>query len=391
MLLGAIWLVAVIAVWRWNITQPAMKVGQTISISMRVMDWPDSKYGKQIIRYGNWTIALPAGTTAKPGNLVRIVGKVGKKVIRGNNINYVLIASDFKILQENNFRHLCLKLIQKWLPGAEGVLVGGILLGGSLGMSEKTELAFRNVGLTHVVAASGYNVAVVAGWVMAVGWRLFGRKKAIPFVLFSIVLYMVLAGGSAAVVRAGLMAGAALVALCLGRPTDGGWWLAAVAGLMIIAKPGWATDIGFQLSVAAMAGLVWVEPKLKWGWAAMRTTIAAQITTLPLILHYFGNLSFVAPVANGLLLWMVPPMMQVSAIALGAGLVWEPAGRVLMLAVWPLAKLMTESVRWIGSQPWAATTIKPLGWGWAGLYYLTIILIFNFKYLIIKSAKKKKK
>lgn len=383
-MLGVVFAIAGIRWSIWNKTQPVYKIGQTVTITMRLSQWPQESWSGKKISMKNWQIYLPKTDIARLvdyGQIVKVVGRISKKVIRGSNTQYVMIASDINILQEKGLRQKCLQMLRKWLPGDLGVLAAGILLGGSEGMSDAGKNAFKNVGMTHVVAASGYNVGVVAGWVMAIGWRVFGRRKAIPFVLLSIMLYIVLAGGSAAVVRAGLMAMATLTALSLGRPTDAGWWLALVGGGMLAIQPEWWGDVGFQLSVAAMAGLIWIEPRLVGKWQDMRTTIAAQITTTPIILHYFGNLSVAAPLMNGLLLWTVPPIMQISAIALAAGLVWEPAGRLISLTSWPLLWLLSEGTRWVGGQSWAAITVKPLDWWWLAVYYLALILIINLKRL----------
>ena len=61
--------------------------------------------------------------------------------------------------------------MEKWLLGDEGGLAVGILWGGGEGLSENGSENFRKAGLTHSIVASGYNVSVVAGWVMAVGVR----------------------------------------------------------------------------------------------------------------------------------------------------------------------------------------------------------------------------
>jgi competence protein ComEC len=107
------------------------------------------------------------------------------------------------------------KNLIRWLPGDTGPLASGILLGGNEGLSYEAKLAFRRTVLMHVTAASGYNVVVIAGWAMAAGKLLLGRRKAIIFGIVSVILYMYLAGLSSAVIKAGIMAILSLTAVFL--------------------------------------------------------------------------------------------------------------------------------------------------------------------------------
>jgi competence protein ComEC len=281
------------------------------------------------------------------------------------------------------------KELMNWLPGDSGPLASGILLGGNEGLSYSAKAAFRQAGLLHVTAASGYNVAVVAGWAMAVGTRVWGRRRAIGMGFACTVLYMYLAGMSAAVIRAGVMALLTLTAAFLGRRADAGWTLVTACGLMLAIKPDWISDIGFQLSVAATAGLVFINTSPGAGVISdFKTTVTAQITTIPLILHHFGNLSMISPVINCLTLWTIPVIMQVTAMAVAIGWLWDPAGWLLSLTVWPLLKYMLVIVDWGATWPGANLQAGKIGWGWVGLYYMTVIIIYRLlKYKIYFNQK----
>jgi len=172
------------------------------------------------------------------------------------------------------------------------------------------------------------------------------------------------------------MAVLTLLASFLGRKADAGWTLILTSGLMLCVNPGWIADIGFQLSVAATAGLVWINTVPgKSLLSDFKTTVVAQITTMPLILHHFGSLSVVSPMVNGAVLWAVPPVMQISALASVAGIIWEPAGGILALLAWPLLTFMVRVVEWSASWPGASLSLSRLGWGWVGVYYLVIFLV----------------
>ncbi len=277
-----------------------------------------------------------------------------------------------------SIRMMMQKNLIRWLPGDTGPLASGILLGGNEGLSKKAKQSFIRSGIMHITAASGYNVTVVAGWMMALGIRFVGRRKAIWLGVGGTLIYMCLAGLSTAVIRAGVMAILTLIASFWGRKADAGWTLILACLLMLSVNPAWITDIGFQLSVAATAGLIWINTVPgKSLLSDFKTTVVAQITTLPIILHHFGSLSVISPAVNGAVLWAVPPVMQISALASIAGIIWKPAGSILALLAWPFLTLMVRVVEWSASWPGASLTLSRLGWGWVGVYYLVIFLIIK--------------
>jgi competence protein ComEC len=272
------------------------------------------------------------------------------------------------------------KNLMSWLSGDTGPLASGILLGGNDGLSYSAKLAFQRTGLMHVTAASGYNVVVVAGWAMAMGKLLMGRRKAIVFGIGSVILYMYLAGLSSAVVRAGIMAILTLTAAFWGRKTDAPWILVITALLMLDINPLWISDIGFQLSVAATVGLIFLSGSTSGLLIGdLKTTMAAQIATLPLLMHHFGSLSLVSPLVNLLVLWTIPVIMQISAIAVAIGLVYRPLGGLAALLAWPLLAYLNGIVKWSAGWPGASITVGNISWVWVGIYYLAVIMFIYRK------------
>lgn len=268
---------------------------------------------------------------------------------------------------------------QKWLPGDEGVLASGILVGGTEGWSKKGQENFRRVGLSHIMAASGYNVAVVTGWVVAGLWPVIGRQKAIWFALVSCIMYMFLANWAIPVIRAGSMQMLVLIAGIIGRPNSGGRALLIGSLAMLIWEPLWMGEVSFQLSIAATAGLLWIQPRLPKLPLAAETSLAAQIATLPLIGHHFGQLSVIAPVVNAGVLWIVPWIMQAGAVASVVGWWWKEAGQIMAWVCWPGLVILTKTAEIAGSWEAASWTVAKWGWGWVVVYYLAIVLILKFK------------
>jgi competence protein ComEC len=198
--------------------------------------------------------------------------------------------------------------------------------------------------------------------------KLFGRRLSFPIVVITIIGYTIMAGATAAVVRAAVMAIIAAVGLFLGRESDIRWVLLISVLLMLVINPSYLSDIGFQLSVAATAGLVLFNPRNVW-W----TTIVAQVSTMPIILHYFGNLSLVAPLTNILVLWTVPPIMQISAVAAATG------GWLALLA-WPLLKWCNSLTYFFANLSFSSLTVQPLSWGWVIGYYLVLYIVYKLKF-----------
>ena len=221
--------------------------------------------------------------------------------------------------------------LQRVLPEPEGGLAAAILIGLRDRVDRTLAAAYTTAGVSHIVAISGWNISIVAATVAALlRGRLRRRNKAIVTIL-AIVAYTLFAGASASVIRAAVMAGVALLAAESGRGSRAMVGLAWAVAVMILVAPAAVTDVGFQLSAAATAGLVaWATPLT--GRIAARApripgaireslgvSLTAQAATLPIALLTFGRLALIAPLANLVAVPIVPPAMAAGAVAFGAG------------------------------------------------------------------------
>ncbi|MEX1277711.1 MAG: ComEC/Rec2 family competence protein, partial [Chloroflexota bacterium] len=228
--------------------------------------------------------------------------------------------------------------VRRWLldglvttvPEPEASLGAGILLGVRAGIDPAVRDAFAVAGLSHVVAISGWNVAIVVVLIGALTRRLRRRAgPALPAVVAVVAVagYVVLVGASPAVVRAALMAGALLVSRLGGSPAHAGSALMAAVVVMLVISPAALWDVGFQLSALATGGLIvlggTLEQRLARWPAWIRTpvalTVAAQLATLPVLLATFEQVSLVAPLANVVVVPLVPAVMAGSALAAVVG------------------------------------------------------------------------
>ena len=238
--------------------------------------------------------------------------------------------------------------IYRLFPDPEAGLLAAIFLGVETGISPQVLEAFRVTGTAHIIAISGFNFAVVAALFVLVFGQLLGRWRGMLAAWMGIALYAALAGASASVLRSAIMGGVSIFALRLGRRQSGLNSLAFVAALMVLFDPHILWDVGFQLSFMATLGLVlYAEPLAGWftGFASrwlplasarrlsqpvgeyLLFTLAAQVTTLPLILYYFQQLSIVSLLANPLALPAQPPLMVLGGLAALPGLDLPAAGQ----------------------------------------------------------------
>ncbi len=253
-------------------------------------------------------------------------------------------------------------------------LLTGILLGVESTIPADLQADFSATGTSHIVAISGFNITIISGIFAALARRLVGPRRAVWVAIGGVAVYTVLVGASAAVVRAALMGSLYLWGRHLGRSTFAPTSLAVAAFLMTAVNPLTLWDMGFQLSFAATIGLVlYAEPlergavrlleritaperarqAVDWLAEALLVTLAAQITTLPLLLVAFRRLSLVTLLTNLLILPAQPAVMVLGGLATLAGLLWLPVGQLFGWLAWLFLTYTIEMVQLTARVPYA--------------------------------------
>jgi competence protein ComEC len=293
-------------------------------------------------------------------------------------------------------RFTALERVQRLWPDPEASLLAGILLGIESGIPRDVKDAFNDTGTTHIIAISGFNMTIIAGLVAGAFSRWLGPRRGAVAAVFAVGGYTLLVGADAAVVRAALMGGLGLFARQVGRRQDGLLSLTLVAALMAVANPFVLWDVGFQLSFAATLGLIlYAEPFSAWfsrlleRWLDPQAnrritdlageyllfTIAANLTTLPLILYHFQRLALLSLPANLLILPVQPAVMLGAGAALLISLLWFPLGQLAAWLVWPFAAYTIRIVEVFAVLPGAARSLGEIPlWG-VILFYM---LLFAF-------------
>ncbi|HVQ44401.1 MAG TPA: ComEC/Rec2 family competence protein [Candidatus Saccharimonadia bacterium] len=225
----------------------------------------------------------------------------------------------------------------------------------------QTELTL--VGLSHLVAVSGYNLTIIVAAVDRALKRA-GRGVALVTSLWLIAGFLIVTGASASIVRASLVAVLSLLASFYGRRFNPLALILVAAGITAAFDPGYLTDLGWLLSFLAFFGILVVAPAVEARLHHPRSVIVrlfiesfvAHILTLPLILWMFGQLSIVAPLSNVLILPLVPLAMAVSFAAGLAGM-FVPAFAGWF--AWPAMLVLgfiTKVIDQFAALPWAGRT-----------------------------------
>lgn len=283
--------------------------------------------------------------------------------------------------------------IQRILPEPQAGLLAGILLGQKRALPSEAMDQFNATGISHIVVISGWNIAVLAALVARACGPWLGRRGAGIASILGVWTYVWFVGLEPPVVRAGLTGTLALLALLLHRTALALNSLAAAGMAMTLWRPFLLWDASFQLSFAATLGLIafaspleaavrrWLARRLPedlaarlvaWANEPLLVSLAAQIMVLPLLLHGFGRLSLVAPLANLLVLPVQPPLMAWGAAATVAGLIWTPLGQVLGAVVWLLLSWTLGVANLLARLPFASLEAPPWGWGLVLSYYLVL-------------------
>ncbi|MDP3792831.1 MAG: ComEC/Rec2 family competence protein [bacterium] len=236
--------------------------------------------------------------------------------------------------------------------------VNGILLGSRQNIPDDLKEAFNKTGTTHILAISGYNIMIIS-WAILSGLIFFFRRRVAFWISVGvIILFVILTGASASVVRAALMGLILSFAHGYGRLYDQKNSIILAGAAMVWINPFVLVfDIGFQLSFAAVLGLVYLYPKVdeklykipRLGNFKELTlmTISAQLAVAPLLIYYFGNFSLVSLPTNLLILPFVPASMLLGFVAGLGGMIYQPLGQVIGYATWAITTYQIEVVKYL--------------------------------------------
>lgn len=301
-------------------------------------------------------------------------------------------------------KHKFEDVIAKTLPEPYAALDQGLLTGTRANFTEKFQEALRRTGTTHIIAISGYNVTIILAIFFLFVRRSAGFWAGIVSGLLALLLFTILTGASASIVRAAIMGSLFLVAKLVGRQTRVEHTLFIAAAIMILFNPLIVRfDAGFQLSFLAVLGLVYFSPKFaKWFGKikfyekvpgvvreAIEATFGAQMVAWPVILILFGQISIIAPLVNAVILPIIPLTMALGFGAAAMALALPPLGTTIAILPWLLLSLIVVIISAAAKLPYAVVQAHNLSAWWLVVWFVFMFAWINYDTIKTQLAKLK--
>jgi competence protein ComEC len=245
-------------------------------------------------------------------------------------------------------------------PERAGLLVG-MALGDTSLLPAELERDFRAAGLTHLMAVSGANLAVVlaAGlWLAGIAGA--GRRGLAVAGIVLVVVLVVVTRWEPSVLRAGVMAGLVLLGVATGQGPGGRRALCLAVVVLLLADPSLAGALGFQLSVAATAGVLWLGPAVAGALPeriperirkGVGMTLGAQATAMPALTLVFGSVSLAGLPANLLGLPLAGGPMLLGVVAAATAPVAPWAANLACRLADPFLLALITVARWAAGLP----------------------------------------
>lgn len=327
-------------------------------------------------------VSVPNYPIYKYGDVVKVVGLLEKP----ENFNefdyekYLLRYLVFSIIKQptsvecinsngsSKIKLLLIKLknifsqaIDRSLPEPTASLAKGILVGSGTNFSDGLKNDMKATGTTHIVVVSGQNMEIVSK-VFVELTKYWSRFSTFFVGSIGLLLFAILTGASASVIRSAILASLFLFAKLVGRKKKIIIPLFFTALIMILINPLILKyDIGFQLSFLAMLGLIFLMPifqkifyKIKlpaFIKESLFATLSAQLMTLPILLYNFGQFSIIAPLTNVLILTVIPYAMGLSFLVGIGGMIFLKLGQLLALIAWPLLEYVIKIIEYFAKIP----------------------------------------
>lgn len=294
----------------------------------------------------------------------------------------------FDLLQSQ--RHWLDEKISQFVPSPSAELLSGILLGQNKNLPGDLRLALRDSSTLHMVVASGQNLSIMAGFLLALSGFI-KRRVAIFLTFGAVIFYTLLAGAQVPILRAGFMFSLSALAQIFGRKGDSVRILFITAGFFLLLNPDWISDLSFQLSFLATFGVVAVAPVLLERFRNLpligqdlAVTLSAQIMVLPVIVQNFHQISLVSLLANIMVLWTIPFIMIGGFLMLILGSLFSFAGTVSGMIVNILLAYFIYTVKFFAQLPFA--------WEYAGekhyIFWIGYYLVVASVVLLLRNVKR---
>src|SRR3989344_2987286 len=336
-------------------------VGQKVVLTGYIDREPETKESIQrfVLKTGKERVLVTASSYPKRefGDFIEVQGKLELPQNFSEDFDYItyLKKDGIKLILFFPEIEKFEKAINLSIPEPNASFINGILLGSRQNIPDDLKEAFNKTGTTHVLAISGYNIMIISEAILLGLIWFFRRRTAFWLSVVIIVLFVILTGASASVVRAAVMGLLLLFAHGYGRLYDQKNSIILAGAVMIYHNPSVLVfDIGFQLSFSAVLGLIYIYPRLDHKLykipqigglkELILMTISAQVAVAPPLIYYFGNFSIVSFPTNILILPFVPAAMLTGFVAGLAGMVNQSFGQVIGYIAWAITMYQIQIV-----------------------------------------------
>lgn len=329
------------------------------------------------------------------GDSLKVSGTLKIKLLNENTFHSIYFPKITVVKNDSNFlgvvgwvRQKLISLFSESLPSPLSSLMLGIIFGIKIDMPKDFTENLRTAGVMHVIAASGMNVTMIGGFLSSLFALFLKRQLALILTISGIMFYCLLGGLEASIVRASVMGILVFSAQILGKQKLAVYSLFLAGFVMLFLSPNLIFDIGFQLSFTATLGILYIKPlfenqktkrPLTEGGikSDVLTTIAAQLSTLPILLSNFGIYSLWSILVNALVLWTVPIIMAVGGVGAIVGFIFQPFGQLMIYLSMPLL-LYFEKIVNIFGKIGGVISIESLSWQIILGYYLVLVSLIVF-------------
>jgi competence protein ComEC len=262
-----------------------------------------------------------------------------------------------------------LSIINSSLPEPHASLLSGILFGTKATMPKDFYQSLVTTGVLHVIALSGMNISILVS-LMGKLTRSWGNRISAIVTTCLIAVFVLFVGASPSIVRAAIMGCLTLFAGVLGRRNFPLFILILSGSVMILFDFSLIKSLSFQLSFFATLGILLADKKGECDTHGgflnqcktfikenLRTTLSAQIFTVPIIAVTFHRISLVAPFTNLLTEWVIQPIMILGFLQSLMGYIWLPFGKVIGWVVWVPLEYFIRVIETLSHVPGAS-----IGW-----------------------------
>jgi len=289
-----------------------------------------------------------------------------------------------------NLKKNLVKKLEKTMVEPQVSLLVGILFGENRPFSEKFEKYLRNSGTSHIVAASGYNVTILVLLVNKI-FKFFNKRLRNTLSLLVIWSFCLMSGASASIVRATIMGSLVLLASSFGRYQSVHRTFVIGIWLFVFFSPTIVYDVGFQLSIFATLGLIYLAPSIesflerkgiKVGEIFKEyilTTMSCTLSTLPVSILTFGSFSSIGILANTLILPVLESTMLWGALGLLFNYISAGISKIFLTVSFVQLKYFEIVVTKLGSLEFLTFEVNGRAKGIVSSLIVFLILIFVIK------------